>query len=102
MVEAESVVNRRFVARLFRRAEPRADRWRGRYRIPENAHPLVRRLFVELNARRMTLAELSLAAGVKVQTIRHWAHRHNPHIVDLIACLNVLGLDLAVQTREAA
>lgn len=47
----------------------------------------------------MTQEELSKRAGVSRDTIENWALRsgaRNPGVANLIACLNVLGLDLAV------
>ena len=75
---------------------PRRRGWRMRVPCPETAHPLVRRLFDEMNREGVLLHELAELSGVQVQTISKWRYSVVPHLVGLIACLNALGCDLGV------
>jgi hypothetical protein len=72
-------------------------RWRGKLRIPRNAHPLVRRLFVEMNRQSVTIRELSDEAGISRQMVWDWRNRSRPKLDALDAAFNVLGLRLAVE-----
>ena len=84
-------------------ALPRTERrqgWRGRYPVPAHAHPFVRRMFEEMNKQTVLLYELSERAGVTRQAISQWRYSRTPHMTGLVACLNVLGLDLSVVRRR--
>lgn len=78
------------------------ERWRGKIPIPPNAHPLVRRLIQECNAQRTTLTEIAQRSGVGRQTISLWRYRAAPNLDNLIACFNVLGLDLIVAHKAGS
>lgn len=62
--------------------------------IPARAHPLVRRLFEEMNHKKVTLMSLSRKSGVNKNTLRHWRTKSEPRISDLDACYAVVGLKL--------
>lgn len=88
--------------------EPRKDwrryageRWRGKIPVPERAHPLVRKLFEEMNAQLTTLNEVAERSGVDRQTISGWRYTGTPMTVNLVACFNALGLDLLVGPLKA-
>jgi len=82
---------------------------RGRLTIPSHAHPLVRRLFEELNAQQTTIEELALRMNGSprngpiapgVDTIRFWATRHMPRLDTFEAAVNVLDLELVLRKRR--
>lgn len=75
--------------RRFRRLTP-----------PAHAHPLVRRLFEEMNHQQIGVMDLCERAGLACSTMKGWRTRHCPRIVELEACYNVLGLELT--TRRTA
>jgi hypothetical protein len=75
---------------------------RGRLTIPPHAHPLVRRLFEELNDQRTTLEEVAGRTSLGVDTIRFWATRHTPRIDTFEAALNVVDLELVIRKRRTA
>jgi hypothetical protein len=77
------------------------DRWRGRIPIPRRAHPLVRRLFEEMNRQEVTLTELAAESGFERGTISDWRYRRAPKVDHLEAALNVLGLRLTVARDDA-
>lgn len=62
--------------------------------IPEKAHPLVKRLFTEMNTREVTMLRLSIDSGVSIRAIDTWRRSHTPNLVSLEACFNALGLSL--------
>ena len=73
-------------------------------KIPASTHPVVRALFVEMNAQLATIAEVVDRADVGFDTIRFWRFRSMPRVDLLDAALNVLDLQLAVVpigTRDA-
>lgn len=72
-----------------------------RVAIPKHAHPLVRRLFEEMNNQQLGVMDLCERAGLARGTLKGWRNNHCPRIVEIEACLNVLGLDLrAVKKYE--
>lgn len=73
-----------------------AERWRGKLTIPAHCHPLVRRLFREMNEQRTTINEVAARSGVSRHQIWGWRSRWKPKLDALDACFNVLGLRLAV------
>lgn len=78
----------------------RAPRWRGRLSIPNHAHPVVRRLFEEMNEQNTVMAEVCERAGLKPETVSNWRYRTNPKIDLIDAALNALDLELCVRRRR--
>lgn len=72
-------------------------RWRGRLILPKHAHPLVRRLILELNRQGTTMQELAERSGVHLRTIQAWRHKNLPKVDLLEACFNTLGYRLRVE-----
>lgn len=66
------------------------------HNLPKKGHPLVRLLYEELNKRELRLFELAADSGICEGTIKEWKRRCNPNILNMEACLNVLGLTLTV------
>lgn len=58
--------------------------------------PLVRRLFLEMNAQRCSAQLLAERAGVNRNVIKDWRTRTVPNVRNLQAALNVLGLELKI------
>ncbi|MCO5059666.1 MAG: helix-turn-helix transcriptional regulator [Rhizobiaceae bacterium] len=75
-------------------------RWRGKLPIPHHTHPLVRRLFQEMNRQKTTLTEVAERAGIRRGTISDWRYRYTPRVSDLDAAFNVLGLELSVRPKR--
>jgi lambda repressor-like predicted transcriptional regulator len=73
---------------------------RGAIRIPQHAHPLVKRFAAELNEQQTTYAEVSERSGVGVDTLRFWMTRHNPRLDLFDAALNVVGLELTIREKR--
>lgn len=71
-----------------------------RMTIPEKAHPLVRRLYVEMNRQRTNPRDVEDRAGLGQFTINQWRTKRSPDINAITAALNVLGLRLCVKTVE--
>ena len=67
--------------------------------IPRGADPRVKRLFEEMLAQKMPAQRLGKLAGISDKTIRDWQTK-TPSVANLEACLNVLGLTLAVVPLE--
>lgn len=78
------------------------ERWRGKLPIPQHTHPLIRRLFTELNRQQTTITEVADRAGFRRGTISEWRYTREPRISDLDAALNVLGLELTVKSKRYA
>ena len=72
-------------------------RWRGRLKIPKHAHPLVRRLYAEMNDQQTTMTEVAERAGLRRCSVGDWGRKQSPRIADLEAAFNVLGLRLVVE-----
>ena len=64
--------------------------------VPQHAHPLVRRLFQEMNHQRIGMTDMAERVGMSRFTINGWRTRHCPRIVELEACYNVLGYRLTL------
>lgn len=64
--------------------------------LPAKAHPLVRRLFAEMNTQRVGVTDMAERAGIARETFKGWRTKHCPRVADLEACYNVLGLRLTV------
>lgn len=73
------------------------SRWRGKLPIPEHAHPLVRRLFIEMNRQQTTITEVAKRAGLRRGTISDWRYRKVPYLPHIIAAFNVIDYDLVVR-----
>jgi hypothetical protein len=67
--------------------------------IPDSTHPLVRRLFVEMNAQQVGPIDMADRSGINKNTFKDWRTRTEPTIGNLDACLNVLGLELTVREK---
>lgn len=67
---------------------------------PEGAHPLVRRLFEEMNHQQIGILDMSERSGVNKNTINDWKRRSMPQVHNLEACFTVLGLRMTVAKRE--
>jgi hypothetical protein len=72
------------------------ERWRGKIAAAPHAHPLVRQLIEEANEQRVTITDLSIRTGIRRETISRWRQSSSPGVQNLIACFNVLGLELIV------
>lgn len=72
-------------------------RWRGKIPIPKHAHPLVRRLFCELNSQHTTITEVADRGGFRRGTISSWRYQYEPRLSDFNAVLNTLGLELCIR-----
>lgn len=68
-----------------------------RVRVPAHAHPLVRRMFEEMNHQQLGILDLADRSGVNKNTINDWKNRSNPHVHNLAACFAVLGLEMTVK-----
>lgn len=69
-------------------------------KIPPNAHRVVKRLFVEMNAQQISQEEMARRSGVSRNTFKDWKNRSIPRLDMIEACLNVLGFELAVRERK--
>lgn len=72
-----------------------------RQRVPvSSAHPLVHRLWVEMNDQCVSQEDVAERAGVSSSAMRKWREGSRPpSLVDLEACLNVLGLEIVTIER---
>lgn len=66
-------------------------------KIPDHCHPLVRRLFQEMNKHQIGVLDMSERSGVNKNTLKDWKTRTVPRIDSIEACYNVLGLKLEVR-----
>ena len=71
-------------------------KWRGPLKIPDHAHPVVIRLFREMNYQQIGILDMSEKSGVNKNTLKDWRIRTVPRIADLDACFKVLGKKLTV------
>ena len=73
-----------------------------RLSLPENSHPLVRRLFEEMNHQQLCILDMAERSGINKNTLRDWRTRTVPTVDNLEACFSVLGLKLqaVVRSRE--
>lgn len=72
-----------------------------RLTVPTRAHPLVRRLYEEMNRQQLGLLDLAERSGVNKNTIKDWKDRSVPQVQNLAACFNVLGLELTVKKEKS-
>lgn len=67
--------------------------------VPAHTHPLVRKLYRELELGGWTWAEIAKVSGVSEHTIRQWPRRH-PRLDNVEAVLNALGLELVLREKQ--
>lgn len=67
---------------------------------PEKAHPLVCRLFEEMNTQQIGLLDMAERSGVNKNTLKDWRTRTVPTVDNLQACLSVLGYELTFKPRK--
>lgn len=67
-----------------------------RLTVPAHAHPLVRRLFEEMNRQQIGVLDMSERSGINANTLKDWRTRSTPTVDNLEACLGVLGLKLTI------
>lgn len=73
-------------------------RWRvPTVTIPDRAHPLVKKLFKEMQKQQIGVLDMAERSGVNKNTLKDWRTRSTPRIADLEACFNVLGKELYVR-----
>lgn len=68
--------------------------------VAASTSPLMRGVFVEINTRRFTVAELARRAGIPRETIYRWAKGFSPRLSDLEAVMVVLNKALYIQEVE--
>jgi DNA-binding phage protein len=78
---------------------PHMRRFR-RIPIPWRAHPLVRRLYAEMNHQQIGVTDMAERTGISRHTFKGWRTRHCPRVAELEACYNVLGMKLTVKVGE--
>lgn len=69
-------------------------------KVPAGGHPIVRRVFEEMNRQRKTLREVAELSGVSADSIAHWRISNNPRLDLAEAVLNVLGLRVGILPLE--
>jgi hypothetical protein len=88
---------RRAAAAVKTRARRRSDG--GRYSMPQHSHPIVRGLFIALNADSRGVQTIATEVGVSHHTILGWRDEYAPTLPAIDATLNALGLELAIVRR---
>jgi transcriptional regulator with XRE-family HTH domain len=68
---------------------------------PQKAHPLVRRLFDEMNDQKIGILDMAERSGVNKNTLNDWRTRTVPTVDNLEACMAVLGYELTFKSRGA-
>lgn len=71
-----------------------------RLTIPARAHPLVKRLFEEMNEQQVGVLDMADRSGVNKNTITGWRFRAAPDLINLEACYSVLGRSLVVRSTK--
>lgn len=71
-----------------------------KHSVPENVHPLVRKLFEEMNREQIGVVDMAERSGVNKNTINDWKKRSVPNIVNLDACFSVLGKKISVYNSD--
>jgi len=69
-------------------------------KVPVNVHPLVRRLFEEMNREQIGILDMAKRSGVNKNTLNDWKARSNPQVQNLDACFAVLGMELNVRAKR--
>ena len=66
-----------------------------------SAHPLVHRMWREINAQRASQEDIAARSGVSSSAMRKWRKgERSPNLLDLEAIFNVLGFELTVKVRK--
>ena len=68
--------------------------------IPQHAHPLVRRLFEEMNKEQIGVVDISERSGVNKNTISGWRKKSIPSIINIEACFSVLGMEVSLTRKR--
>lgn len=71
-----------------------------RLTVPVRAHPLVRKLFEEMNRQQIGMLDPAERSGINKNTINDWKNRSVPQVHNLAACFTVLGLELTATRRK--
>ena len=69
-------------------------------KIPPNAHRVVKRMFIEMNAQQISQEEMARRSGVSRNTFKDWKSGSIPRLDRVEACLNVLGFELNIRERD--
>lgn len=69
-------------------------------KVPVNVHPLVRRLFEEMNREQIGILDMAKRSGVSPNTLNDWKRRSNPQIQNLDACYAVLKMELTLKAKR--
>lgn len=72
-----------------------------RLSIPTNTHPLVKLLFIEMNAQQIGLLDMAERSGVSKNTIVCWKRRAIPNLANIDACFNVLGMKISAGSKRS-
>lgn len=67
--------------------------------IPSRAHPLVQKIFGEMNHQQMTYAQLSSKSKVAVKVLERWRSGVMPQIQTLELVMEALNLELKVELK---
>lgn len=70
-------------------------------KVPDRAHPLVKRLFQEMNTQGIGLQQMAERSGYTVDCLKDWRTRSSPNICSLEACYGVLGYELKPVPKNA-
>lgn len=73
---------------------------RGKFYIPDHAHPLVKRLFEEMNIQKPSLQKLGEKSGVNQATIQKWRNKQRATLDNIDAVFGVLGYRLTIERLE--
>ena len=68
--------------------------------IPQHAHPLVRKLFEEMNKQQIGVVDLAERCGVNKNTISGWRKKSIPNIINIEACFSVLGMEVSLTKKR--
>ena len=63
---------------------------------------LTDRFFEELAVNGLPVSHVEFRAGLALGTVRHWKDGKTPRVDNLIAALNVIGLDLVLVKKSDA
>lgn len=64
--------------------------------VPRNTHPLVTRLFQEMNRQQIGILDMSERSGVNKNTINDWKRRSIPKLDNIDACFTAMGMKLTI------
>lgn len=71
-----------------------------RITVPTCVHPLVRKLFEEMNRQQIGMLDMAERTGIGHSTMKHWKTMCAPSLANLEACYNVLGMKIGI-TKNA-